>query len=100
MIQWGLDPPMQLRKNALIGPYRIDGFLASGGMGEVYRGTHVELNRPVAVKLIRPDLLLSPTSAVRFRREALAASKLDHPNICRVYDFGQYQERYSWSWSF
>jgi serine/threonine-protein kinase len=69
--------------------YRIDGFISAGGMGSVYRGTHVMLDKVVAIKLIRKELVTSPDIAQRFQREARAASNLGHPNIAAVNDFGQ-----------
>jgi serine/threonine-protein kinase len=73
----------------LDGKYRIVGFLKRGGMGSVYRGTHVMLNKPVAIKLIRPELVTSNDMVERFFREARAAAKLSHPNIVTVHDLGQ-----------
>ncbi len=76
----------------LDGKYRIDGFLKRGGMGSVYRGTHVLLNKPVAIKLIRPELVTSHDIVERFFREARAAAKLSHPNIVTVHDLGQTED--------
>jgi serine/threonine-protein kinase len=76
----------------LDGKYRIDGFLKRGGMGSVYRGTHVLLNKPVAIKLIRPELVTSQDIVERFFREARAAAKLAHPNIVTVHDLGQTED--------
>ena len=76
----------------LDGKYRIDGFLKRGGMGSVYRGTHVLLNKPVAIKLIRPELVTSQDIIERFFREARAAAKLSHPNIVTVHDLGQTED--------
>src|SRR3990172_3304228 len=76
----------------LDGKYRIDGFLKRGGMGSVYRGTHVLLNKPVAIKLIRPELVTSQDIVERFFREARAAAKLSHPNIVTVHDVGQRED--------
>ena len=73
----------------LDGKYRIDGFLKRGGMGAVYRGTHLMLNKPVAIKLIKPELVSSTDVVQRFLREARAAASLSHPNIVTVYDLGQ-----------
>lgn len=73
----------------LDGKYRLDAFLSRGGMGAVFRGTHVMLNRPVAVKMINPDLVTSPEIVRRFQREARAATQLTHPNVVDVYDLGQ-----------
>jgi serine/threonine-protein kinase len=76
----------------LDGKYRIDGFLKRGGMGSVYRGTHLLLNKPVAIKLIRPELVTSHDVVERFFREARAAAKLSHPNIVTVHDLGQTED--------
>ena len=76
----------------LDGKYRIDGFLKRGGMGAVYRGTHLMLNKPVAIKLIKPELLSSTDVVQRFLREARAAAHLSHPNIVTVHDLGQTTE--------
>jgi serine/threonine protein kinase len=76
----------------LAGKYRIDGFLKRGGMGSVYRGTHVMLDKPVAIKLIKPELVTSEDTIRRFQREARAASQLSHPNIVAVYDLGQAED--------
>ena len=73
----------------LDGKYRLDAFLSHGGMGAVYRATHVMLDKTVAVKLINPELVTSPDIVRRFQREARAANALNHPNIVAVYDLGQ-----------
>jgi eukaryotic-like serine/threonine-protein kinase len=73
----------------LDGKYRLDAFLSQGGMGAVYKATHVMLDKRVAVKLIKPELVTSPEVVRRFQREARAASNLNHPNIVAVYDLGQ-----------
>ncbi len=62
--------------------------LAQGGMGVVYRAVHQVLDRPFAIKLLRPDLLSDEQAARRFRREARAASALSHPHIINIYDYG------------
>lgn len=69
--------------------YRIEGFLKRGGMGAVYRGTHLMLGKPVAIKLIKPELVSSKEVVERFLREARAAAQLAHPNIVTVHDLGQ-----------
>ena len=58
-------------------------------MGAVYRGTHLMLNKPVAIKLIKPELVSSSEVVQRFLREARAAAHLSHPNIVTVHDLGQ-----------
>ena len=73
----------------LAGKYRVDDYLKKGGMGTVYLGTHLMLNKKVAIKLIKPELVTSRDIVERFQREAIAASRLDHPNIVTIYDLGQ-----------
>ncbi|HEX5164287.1 MAG TPA: serine/threonine-protein kinase, partial [Thermomicrobiales bacterium] len=77
----------------IIGSYRIDALLGSGGMGHVYRATHVQLRRPVAIKVLDSDAATDPTFQARFLREARAAASLSHPNIVHVYDFGEQDGR-------
>lgn len=72
----------------LAGRYRIDARLGEGGMGTVYRAQHLALDRAVAVKLLHSELTRDEGVAKRFDREALASSKLDHPNCVRVMDAG------------
>ncbi len=72
----------------LDGRYRIDGFLAAGGMGEVYRGTQLSVDRPVAIKVIGTDRTTDHAALQRFSREARAISALQHPNIVNLIDFG------------
>lgn len=70
------------------GKYRLEQLIAHGGMGSVYRATHLTLERPVAIKILRPEFLADPTARERFNREARAAARLKHPNIVAVYDSG------------
>jgi len=72
-----------------IGAYRIIELLGRGAQGEVYRAEDVRLNRQVALKLLSPQLSMNATLRSRFRREAESASKLEHPSICTVYEFGE-----------
>jgi serine/threonine protein kinase len=68
--------------------YRIDQVAGTGATGVVYRAMHLTLGKPLAVKVLAKHLMANPTAQARFRREALAASKLDHPNSVHVVDFG------------
>jgi serine/threonine-protein kinase len=70
--------------------YRLDLFLASGGMGEVWRATDIALGRVVAVKVLLPAVLSDPSLAERFRAEARTLASFHHPNIVDVYDFGEH----------
>jgi serine/threonine protein kinase len=74
---------------SIAGRYRLDERIASGGMGEVWRATDTVLNRPVAVKTLRPDRAGDPQFQSRFRNEARAMAALHHPGVVDVYDFGQ-----------
>jgi serine/threonine-protein kinase len=70
-----------------MGPYRLLELLGEGGMGQVFKARHQRLNRLEALKIIRPERLQQhPEAARRFEREALAAAKLQHPNIVIIYD--------------
>jgi serine/threonine protein kinase len=68
--------------------YRIDERMGSGGMGAVYRGTQLSIDRPVAVKVIAAGVETNPEHLLRFRREAEALAKLRHPNTVHLLDFG------------
>src|SRR6187455_2741090 len=70
-----------------IGKVRIDKLLARGGMAEVYLGTHLTLERPVAIKLLQSHIEEDPDLLVRFHREAKVVAGLRHSNIVQIYDF-------------
>lgn len=68
--------------------YRIDALLGEGGMGAVYRAYDLELDRTVALKLVRPELSSHPETMQRFKQELLLASRISHKNILRIHDLG------------
>ena len=73
---------------SIVAGYRIEELLARGGMGVVYRATHLALERPVAVKLIAPERAADPTFRSRFELESRVAAAIEHPNIIPVYEAG------------
>jgi serine/threonine protein kinase len=79
----------ELLGTVIDGRYRLDATLGRGGMGLVYRATHINLRKKVAVKILHPSLAASPDVRNRFEREALAVGRIDHPNCVSTYDVGR-----------
>ena len=83
-----LDLPEGFESPERLGPYELGQLLGSGGMGVVYEAKEVGLERDLALKILRPERVLSEANRERFRREAQAVASLSHPGIVRVYDAG------------
>ena len=73
----------------LASKYRIEELISEGGMGTVYRGTHILMDKTVAIKVLHPALAADDKIVTRFNREARAASRISHPHALNVTDFGE-----------
>ncbi len=82
-----------LPSDFMVGPYRIVGLLARGGMGDVYRATDTRLRRDVALKVLTQTRTGDRQRVERFMHEARVTASLDHPNVIRVYDVGRFDDR-------
>jgi serine/threonine protein kinase len=93
-ISGDFQPPSPEQLSARLPNLEVLEILGHGGMGVVYKGRQTLLDRPVAIKVVRPDLLSKPESQQRFLAEARMLAKLDHPYIVSVYDFGKTGDLY------
>jgi serine/threonine-protein kinase len=84
-----LKKEQDLIGQTLAGKYRVDDRLSEGGMGTVYRATHILMDKTVAIKVLHPALAADDTIVARFSREAKAASRISHPHALNVTDFGE-----------
>jgi eukaryotic-like serine/threonine-protein kinase len=89
------QPTREAGQSSLVGRkvshYRVLGILGGGGMGLVYKGEDLKLNRPVALKFLPDELTSDPLIVQRFEREARTASSLNHPNVCTIYEVDEYE---------
>jgi serine/threonine protein kinase/FixJ family two-component response regulator len=86
-----VDPapePMLLAGSVLANRYRLDERIGDGSFGAVYKATHIDLRRQVAIKVLQTKHLPEKEALLRFRLEGIAASRLPHPNIVNIYDYG------------
>jgi hypothetical protein len=79
----------ELQVGSVVGGHRIESVAGRGGMGVVYRATHLALNRIVALKLIAPELAQDPEFRERFKRESELAASIDHPTVIPIYHAGE-----------
>jgi serine/threonine protein kinase len=87
-----LDDGPDAGPGSVLGPYRIEYALGSGGMGDVFRGVDTRLNRAVAIKVLPTGIALDGQMRARFAREARAIAALAHPHICTLYDVGRHDQ--------
>jgi eukaryotic-like serine/threonine-protein kinase len=85
---------MSQQQQVFSGRYEMVNHIARGGMAQVYRARDLLLDRPVAVKVLFPELSVDRSFVERFRREAKAAANLSHPNIVSIFDWGQGEHTY------
>ena len=83
------EPPDPLLGSVLAGRYRILAPLGEGGMGRVYAAEHITIEKRVAIKVLRPEYAHKGDIVSRFQQEAISASRIKHPNVLDVFDFGR-----------
>src|SRR6185369_17610729 len=83
------DPDDPMIGTLAAGRYRIQRLLGEGGMGQVYLAEHIAIQKRVALKVLRAEYASKGEIVTRFQQEAISASRIKHPNILDVFDFGQ-----------
>jgi serine/threonine protein kinase len=90
----------RISKGMTLGQYEVLSLLGSGGMGEVYAAQCAQLNRRIALKVLRDDLMTEPERVRRFQQEARAVSSLNHPNIVTIHEIGRAEDFYFIAYEF
>ena len=85
-------PASDLVGQVIADRYHVVKKLGEGGMGQVYLAEHVKMGRRSAIKVMNPSMVHDPDAVARFNREASNASRITHPNVCAIYDFGETRE--------
>jgi serine/threonine-protein kinase len=88
----GAAPATDLVGQVVADRYHVVKKLGEGGMGQVYLAEHVKMGRRSAIKVMNPSMTHDPDAVARFNREAANASRITHPNVCAIYDFGETPE--------
>src|SRR5512147_1078882 len=83
---------MQNLVGQMLGQYKVIGFIGEGGMAAVYRAHQESMNRDVAIKIIKTNLLEMDDFLQRFQREAQMVASLSHPHILKVFDYGRHED--------
>ncbi|HJS41848.1 MAG TPA: serine/threonine-protein kinase [Gemmatimonadales bacterium] len=84
-----VTPAADLVGQVVADRYHVMKQLGEGGMGRVYLAEHVKMGRRSAIKVMNPSMVHDPDAVARFNREASNASRINHPNVCAIYDFGE-----------
>ncbi len=86
------SPGQDLVGQVVADRYHVLKKLGEGGMGQVYLAEHVKMGRKSAIKVLNPTMVYDPDAVARFNREAANASRISHPSVCAIYDFGETAE--------